>query len=94
MSGMLKESPTCACLAAGMMNVPPATRPKTLEDLVGPWGGYSSNTKKKASKIKSALQVFLCRPKDAAMPPLLAILLRWSLACRAGSRLCTHTAKQ
>ena len=40
--------------AAGMLNVAPASKAKTLEDLVGPWGGYGAS-KKKASKIKSAL---------------------------------------
>lgn len=39
--------------AAGMLNVAPASKPKTLEDLVGPWGGYGTS-KKKGSKIKSA----------------------------------------
>ena len=38
--------------AAGMLNVAPASKPKTLEDLVGPWGGYGTS-KKKGSKIKS-----------------------------------------
>lgn len=39
--------------AAGMMNVEAAAKSKTLEDLVGPWGGYSAS-KKKGTKIKSA----------------------------------------
>ena len=39
--------------AAGMLNVAPASKPKTLEDLVGPWGGYGTS-KRKGSKIKSA----------------------------------------
>ena len=38
--------------AAGMLNVAPTSKPKTLEDLVGPWGGYGTS-KKKGSKIKS-----------------------------------------
>ena len=38
--------------AAGMLNMAPASKPKTLEDLVGPWGGYGTS-KKKGSKIKS-----------------------------------------
>ena len=33
--------------AAGMMNVAAPPQPKTLEDLVGPWGGYSMSKKKK-----------------------------------------------
>ena len=42
--------------AAEMLNVAPATKPKTLEDLMGPWGGYGTS-KKKNTKIKSASRV-------------------------------------
>ena len=38
--------------AAGMMDVAAPPQPKTLEDLVGPWGGYSMSKKKK-SLVKS-----------------------------------------
>jgi len=46
--------------AAGMLNVDSATKPKTLEDLMGPWGGYGTS-KKKNTKIKSA-SVFQIQP--------------------------------
>ena len=33
--------------AANMMSTTTPTQPKTLEDLVGPWGGYGTSKKKK-----------------------------------------------
>ena len=38
--------------AAELLDAAVASKPKTLEDLVGPWGGYGTS-KKKTSKIKS-----------------------------------------
>ena len=38
--------------AAGMMNTAAPPQPKTLEDMVGPWGGYGT-TKKKKGLVKS-----------------------------------------
>lgn len=59
--------------AAGMLSVALASKPKTLEDLVGPWGGYGAS-KKKASKIKSMLtlatRAFQISPLDACISGL------------------------
>ncbi len=41
--------------AADLMSVGQAGAPKSIADMVAPWGGYSSG-KTKASKLKSMLQ--------------------------------------
>ena len=40
--------------AAGTMNAAAPSQPKTLEDLVGPWGGYGTSKKKK-TLVKSVI---------------------------------------
>ncbi|CAK0787622.1 hypothetical protein CVIRNUC_010844 [Coccomyxa viridis] len=49
--------------AAGMMNVAAPPQPKTLEDLVGPWGGYSMSKKKKGL-VKKAVEP----PPESKLP--------------------------
>ena len=63
--------------AAALLDMAVASKPKTLEDLVGPWGGYGTS-RKKASKIKSTLTWpthWLLRPLQ---PPVFLAWLTWS----------------
>lgn len=80
--------------AADMMSVGRAGAPKSIADMVAPWGGYSGG-KTKASKLKSTFQtphpsfvyVTFMHVNYAIIPSLLASSWMWVHCCHTEQRM-------